>query len=414
MNPFKKSSSAPAAASGTPTNTGGAQAQVTGAEAAAAPGRGQAETGNQDGARDGPTPPGRAQAPAEEEGHEGKLISNKIRTSLVGRNSVKISKTVPEDFPGSDPDFSSDPDQKSPSGMGGPALAKDRSGLGEFYGSDPDFSSGEMEFTINWDRAQDSGYKSFLLQKSSGPPDLSVPEQNRAQEPGDQPVHLARLGSGSESDSDSDFLPKSQSSPVNRAGSLRQGILSFPPPSCKRPGNGSNARSFEPDGGGEGEKTGPGRPSLVSETESGSEDFWEDSRVKRGGLGDFCLGQIRLRTRLRCLWHRLDHPGWIVLCLRQLPLKTTLLVPYLVSRITYRKTCGTQTRSGRTLESWQRLTQKMRRHRLCPQHHQGVRQGPWHTCPRREALEPAPWMISSNHKDEELEKFCRISSPLLT
>ena len=57
MNPFKKSSSAPAAASGTPTNTGGAQAQVTGAEAAAAPGRGQAETGNQDGARDGPTPP---------------------------------------------------------------------------------------------------------------------------------------------------------------------------------------------------------------------------------------------------------------------------------------------------------------------------------------------------------------------
>ena len=136
MNPFKKSSSAPAAVSGTPTNTRGARAQATGAtaqgEAAAAPGRGQAETGNQDGARDGPTPPGRAQAPAEEEGHEGKLISNKIRTSLVGRNSVKISKTVPEDFPGSDPDFSSDPDQKSPSGMGGPALAKDRSDLGGF------------------------------------------------------------------------------------------------------------------------------------------------------------------------------------------------------------------------------------------------------------------------------------------
>ena len=283
MNPFKKSSSAPAAASGTPTNTGGAQAQVTGAEAAAAPGRGQAETGNQDGARDGPTPPGRAQAPAEEEGHEGKLISNKIRTSLVGRNSVKISKTVPEDFPGSDPDFSSDPDQKSPSGMGGPALAKDRSDLGEFYGSDPDFSSGEMEFTIQWDRAQDSGYKSLLLQKSSGPSDLSVPEQNRAQEPGDQPVHLAGLGSGSESDSDSDFLPKSQSSPVNRAGSLRRGNSSFPPPSCKRPGNGSSARSFEPDGGGEGEKTGPGRSSPVSETESSSEDFWEDSRIKRGG-----------------------------------------------------------------------------------------------------------------------------------
>ena len=63
MNPFKKSSSAPAAASGTPTptNTGGAQARATGntaqGEAAAAPGRGQADTGNQDGARDGPTPP---------------------------------------------------------------------------------------------------------------------------------------------------------------------------------------------------------------------------------------------------------------------------------------------------------------------------------------------------------------------
>ena len=254
MNPFKKSSSAPAAVSGTPTNTRGARAQATGAtaqgEAAAAPGRGQAETGNQDGARDGPTPPGRAQAPAEEEGHEGKLISNKIRTSLVGRNSVKISKTVPEDFPGSDPDFSSDPNQKSPSGMGGSALAKNRSDLGGFYGSDPDFSSEELEFTIKWDKTQDSGYKSFLLQKSSGPPDLSVPDQNRAQEPGDQPVHLAGLGSGSESDSDSDFLPKSQSSPVNRAGSLRRGNLSFPPPSRKRPGNGSNARSFEPDGGG--------------------------------------------------------------------------------------------------------------------------------------------------------------------
>ena len=288
MNPFKKSSSAPAAASGTPTNTRGSQAQATGStaqgQAAAAPGRGQADTGHQDGARDGPTPsPGRAQPPAEDGGHEGKSI-DKIRTKLVEQNPVKIREMVSGEFPGSDPDFSPDPDQKSHNEMGGPGLAGNRSDLGDFYGSDPEFSSEDMEFTLEWgNRALDSGYKSFFMQDSPGHPDLSLLEQNWARKLGNQSGHLARLDSGSESDSESDFCPNTQSSPVNRAGSLRQGKMSFPPPSRERPGSRSSARSFEPDGGGEGQKTGPNRSSRVSETESDSGDFWEDSKKKRGG-----------------------------------------------------------------------------------------------------------------------------------
>ena len=251
-------------------------------------------------------PPGRGQQPqAEEEVDEGKRLMPNLITKLCTKSAEKnLPKSHVEnpliegEFPGSDPSFSPEMDQKSPEGRAGPFLGQNSPQTPGFYGSDPEFSSPNLELTMEWGGpAPDSGYKSMLGLRSPDSRRTPSPELDRALIPGTTRGHLARCGSGSGSGSDPDLCPNSQTPPLDRAGSLKQGKASFPPP-CQGggPGKGSSTRLAALAGVGEEEKTGLGQ--LIQASGTGPESGGDLEGAAGGGGGrDFCQGQTHLRMR---------------------------------------------------------------------------------------------------------------------
>ena len=241
MNPFKRSTSTPAGSGRAPGNPARATGTPARPQEPAAPG-GAAPGDHHQG--DMP-PPGRGQQPqAEEEVDEGKrLMPNlitKLCTKSAGKNPPKShveNPLIEGEFPGSDPSFSPEMDQKSPEGRAGPFLGQNSPQTPGFYGSDPEFSSPNLELTMEWGGpAPDSGYKSMLGLRSPDSRRTPSPELDRTLIPGTTRGHLARCGSGSGSGSDPDLCPNSQTPPLDRAGSLKQGKASFPPMPGGRPG----------------------------------------------------------------------------------------------------------------------------------------------------------------------------------
>ena len=247
---------------------------------------------------------GRGQPRAEEEEDEGKRFMIKLKLKLstkpvegdpenAGPENQAVLDKMDDlrsidfrsiDFRSIDRDlsFSPETDWNSPVERADPSKSLSNSC---FCGSDLEFSSSSLELTVEWERpAQDSRYKTFLGRQSPELFSSSSPERNLAQAPGSVSGHLARCGSGSESVSDLDFCPNSQTPSGDRAGSLRRGKSSSPPPSRGSSlGSGSNTRAADPGGGGEVEKSGSDRFSPASGTESDS-DGDLDWPVKKVGL----------------------------------------------------------------------------------------------------------------------------------
>ena len=185
---------------------------------------------------------GRAQSQAEDELDEGKRLRPKVNTNLVRRgtggirqerapDSVRVESGAQDstraeslNFPGSDPCFTSDPDQSA-----GPDPRGRRASLSlnlDFLGSDPEFSDQNPELaTVAVGRAPDSGFRSLPGNQS---PDFFSFDSSQIQAENPIGTGSGRMADpGSDSGSESDLIPVSQSPIPKQTVSGRRGRASL-------------------------------------------------------------------------------------------------------------------------------------------------------------------------------------------